>query len=278
MKKNVKNRLFEQQYNNVMKRLGTAVRRILESEIHGAVNPKSYAIVRDAIVRRNYDEDWASSVRPLNKLDAEELLHRYVSALLIFGKECPQTEDEIDEIGVFAEYAHKFIDEMGGTLDDIKSLYEKNDKVQVHNDVYEIEDISELTLEDFYDPSMNASFANYKDNCIFCRGNKIGFGVKIIDDDNNARVVVIFRDSFGEALEDFDVILHASIVNLRERFFEIKTSKVVRQFFEAYRKVNTDELIDEIDERGDDFYYKCFANAESVDDVVKGIKRMENNF
>ena len=280
MKKNVKNRLFEQQYNNVMKRLGTAVRRILESEIHGAVNrtvnPKSFANVRDAIVRRNYDEDWASSVFPLSKFDAEELLHRYVSALLIFGKECPQTEDEIDEIGVFAKYAHKFIDEMGGTLDDIKRLYEQNDKV--HNDVYEIEDISELALEDFYDPSMNASFANYKDNCIFCRGNKIGFSVKIIDDDNNARVVAIFRNSFGKALEDFDVILHASINNLRERFFEIKTSKVVRQFFEAYRKVNTDELIDEIDERGDDFYYKCFANAESVDDVVKGIKRMENNF
>ena len=184
MKKNVKNRLFEQRYNNVMKRLGTAVRRILESEV------------------------------------------------------C-----DIDE-----------------------------------DDVYEIENISELTLEDFYDPSMNASFANYKDNCIFCRGNKIGFGVKIIDDDNNARVITIFRDSFGKALEDFDVILHASLVDIMEHFFEIKTSKVVRQFFEAYRKVNTDELIDEIDERVDDFYYKCFANAESVDDVVKGIKRMENNF
>ena len=184
MKKNVKNRLFEQQYNNVMKRLGTAVRRILESEI--------------------YDTD--------------------------------------------------------------------------EDDVYEIEDISELTLEDFYDPSMNASFANYKDNCILRRGNKIGFGVKIIDNDNNnARVVAIFRNSFGEALEDFAVILRASL-DIKEHFFEIKTSKVVRQFFEAYRKVNTDELIDEIDERVDDFYYKCFANAESVDDVVKGIKRMENNF
>ena len=37
-------------------------------------------------------------------------------------------------------------------------------------------------------------------------------------------------------------------------------------------------MADEFDERADDFYYKCFANAESVDDVVKGIKRMENNF
>ena len=283
MKKNVKNRLFEQRYNNVMKRLGTAVRRILESEIHAevnrTVNPKSYANVHDAIVRRNYDEDWASSVQPLSKFDAEELLHRYVSALLIFGKECPQTEDEIDEIGVFAEYAHKFIDEMGGTLDDIKSLYyEKNDKAKARNDVYEIENISDLTLEDFYDPSMNASFANYKDNCIFCRGNKIGFGVKIIDDDNNARVIAISRDSFGKALEDLEVILYASIVDLDRSFFELRISEVVRKFLKAFRNVITDEMEDEFDERGYDFYYKCFANAESIDDVVKGIKKMENNF
>ena len=367
MKKNVKNRLFEQRYNNVMKRLGTAVRRILESEIHGAVNrtvnPKSYANVRDAIARRNYDEDWASSVRPLSKFDAVELLHRYVSALLIFGKECPQTEDEIDEIGVFAEYAHKFIDEMGGTLDDIKTLYEKNDKVKARkrvgitrgskgatkatknepsedfnfdepdeqetheveyvpvtpsydevedvptddeiedvavdddddefnipsydsvgddeDDVYEIENISELTLDQFYDSSMNASFANFNDDYILRDGKKIGFAVKINEDgeETNEREITIFRDSFGKALEDFGVILLASIIDFqREHFFEIKVDKVVREFFDAFRKVITDELADEIEERADDFYYEYFANAESVDDVVKGIKKMENNF
>ena len=184
MKKNVKNRLFEQQYNNVMKRLGTAVRRILESEV------------------------------------------------------C-----DIDE-----------------------------------DDVYEIEDISELALEDFYNPSMNASFANYKDNCIFCRDNKIGFGVKIIDNDNNARVVAIFRNSFGKALEDFDVILQASIYNMSDHFYEFKISDVVNKFYKAFKNATTDEMADEFDARADDFYYKCFANAESVDAVVKGIKRMENNF
>ena len=180
MKKNVKNRLFEQRYNNVMKRLGTAVRHILESEV-----------------------------------------------------------------------------------------------CDIDDNVYKIENISELTLEDFYDPSMNASFANYKDNCIFCRGNKIGFGVKIIDNDNNARVVAIFRNSFGEALEDFDVILQASINNLSDRFYEFKISDVVKKFFKAFRNVTTDEMADEIDERADDFYYKCFANAESVDDVVEEIEKME---
>lgn len=411
MKKNVKNRLFEQQYNNVMKRLGTAVRRILESEVcdideddeevdecggkkakfmdeddleecnesynrisrmrrldemaraavNRTVNPKSYANVRDAIARRNYDEDWASSVRPLSKFDAVELLHRYVSALLIFGKECPQTEDDIDKIGVFAEYAHKLIDEMGGTLDDIKTLYEKNDKVQSRkrvgitrglkggtkatknepaedfnfdepdeqetpevedvpatpsydevedvpandeiediavdddeddefnipsydsvgddedDDVYEIENISELTLDQFYDSSMNASFANFNDDYILRDGKKIGFAVKINEDgeESNEREITIFRDSFGKALEDFDVILQASINNLSDRFYEFRISDVVKKFFKAFRNVTTDEMADEFDERADDFYYKCFANAESVDDVVEEIEKME---
>ena len=185
MKKNVKNRLFEQRYNNVMKRLGTSVRRILESEV------------------------------------------------------C-----DID-------------------------------------DAYEIENISDLTLEDFYDPSMNASFANYKGNSsILCRGNKIGFAVRIIDNDwNKARVITIFRDSFGEALEDLDVIISSSIVDIDEsNWYEFKFNDVVEQFFKAYRHVMTDEIYDKIDERADDFYDKCFANAGSIDDVVKGIERMENNF
>lgn len=406
MKKNVKNRLFEQQYNNVMKRLGTAVRRILESEVcdideedeldieecgdndcddveecnesynrisriqrldemaraavNRTVNPKSYANVRDAIARRNYDEDWATTVRPLSKFDDVELLHRYVSALLIFGKECPQTEEEIDEIGVFAEYAHKLIDEMGGTLDDIKTLYEKNDKVQSRKrvgttrgtksaakatkdtpaedfnfdepdetetpevedvpanpsyddevedvpandevvdidddeddefnipaydsvgtdddeEIHEIENISELTLEQFYDSAMNASFADFNDDYILRDGNKIGFAVKINEDgeENNTRQITIFRDSFGKALEDFDVILQASINNLTDRFYEFQISDVVNKFFKAFRNVTTDEMANDFDERAEDFYYKCFANAESVDDVVKEIEAME---
>ena len=93
MKKNVKNRLFEQRYNNVMKRLGTSVRRILESEV-----------------------------------------------------------------------------------------------CDIDDDVYEIENISDLTLEDFYDPSMNASFVNYKNNCILCRGNKIGFSVRISDENGKYEI------------------------------------------------------------------------------------------
>ena len=394
-----------------MKRLGTAVRRILESEVcdidededdveidecdgkeanlvdeddleecnesynrisrmrrldemaraavNRTVNPKSYANVRDAIARKEYNEDWATSVRPLSKFDAEELLHRYVSALLIFGKECPQTEDEIDEIGVFAEYAHKFIDEMGGTLDDIKTLYEKNDKVKARkrvgitrgskgatkatknepsedfnfdepdeqetheveyvpvtpsydevedvptddeiedvavdddddefnipaydsvgddeDDVYEIENISELTLEQFYDSSMNASFANFNDDYILRDGKKIGFAVKINEDgeETNEREITIFRDSFGKALEDFDVILQASINNFSDHFYDFRISEVVKKFFKAFRNVTTDEMADEFDERADDFYYKCFANAESVDDVITEIEAME---
>ena len=145
------------------------------------------------------------------------------------------------------------------------------------DDVYEIENISELTLDQFYDSSMNASFANFNDDYILRDGKKIGFAVKINEDgeESNEREITIFRDSFGKALEDFDVILQASINNLSDRFYEFRISDVVKKFFKAFRNVTTDEMADEFDERADDFYYKCFANAESVDDVVEEIEKME---
>ena len=34
-------------------------------------------------------------------------------------------------------------------------------------------------------------------------------------------------------------------------------------------------MADEIEDRKEDFYYKCFANAESVDDVITEIEAME---
>ena len=117
--------------------------------------------------------------------------------------------------------------------------------------MYEIEDISELTLENFYDPSMNASFANYKDNCILCRGNKIGFPVRIADEDGNARVFSIFRDSFGKALEDLEVIFQAllAIGDASNPFYIIRFSNVVKQFYKVFKYVMTDELYDEIQDR-----------------------------
>lgn len=99
------------------------------SVVKRTINPKSMANVRDAASRRNFDENWATEIKPLAKFDDVELLHRYVAALLVFHKECPQTEEDIDNIGIFKNYAHALIDEGSGTLEDIQTLYNEQDKL-----------------------------------------------------------------------------------------------------------------------------------------------------
>ena len=91
------------------------------------VDPKALANVRDAISRRKYDEKWACDVKPLGKFDSFQLMHRYVGALMVLGKPCPNTYDEIAQIGVFRHYAYKLIELGENSLDDIIELYSQND-------------------------------------------------------------------------------------------------------------------------------------------------------
>lgn len=158
------NKMFEERYNKVMNEVARSVRAILERldedeleecfgddcieecgdmfededslnemgrrPVRSTINPKYKANVRDALGRRNYDEQWAASVKPLAKFGQDELLQRYVVGLLLLGKECPQTEEDIDDIAVFGEYARKFLAQ-GGTLQEIIDLYNEQDKITI---------------------------------------------------------------------------------------------------------------------------------------------------
>ena len=105
-----------------------AVNEMARTATNRAVDPKALANVRDAAQRRKYDEDWAKTVKPLPRFTDFDLLHRYVAALLLFNAPCPQTEEDIDKIGIFANYAHELLDG-SGTIEDIQLLYSKNDKI-----------------------------------------------------------------------------------------------------------------------------------------------------
>lgn len=105
-----------------------AVNEMARTATNRAVDPKALANVRDAAQRRKYDENWAKTAKPLPRFTDFDLLHRYVAALLLFNAPCPQTEEEIDEIGIFANYAHELLDG-SGTIEDIQLLYSKNDKI-----------------------------------------------------------------------------------------------------------------------------------------------------
>lgn len=72
---------------------------------------------------RNKSTD-AENIRPIGS-DKENLLNRYVAALIIMRKPCPETEDDIDTLKTFKLVAKRYL-QLGGTLSEIQDLYNKN--------------------------------------------------------------------------------------------------------------------------------------------------------
>ena len=118
-------------------------RRLNESEVldemaaakvHRTIAPNVINAVRDKISRHNYDKNWATSVNPLPRYNDEQLLDQYVAALIIFDAECPNTEEDIESIGIFKNYALKLLDG-SGTLQDIITKYNEQGKMTSRNRV-----------------------------------------------------------------------------------------------------------------------------------------------
>lgn len=393
--------------SSVMKELGKTVHSILEnydSKENGkgerkvvnemartatsrAVDPKALANVRDAAQRRKYDENWARTAKPLPRFTDFDLLHRYVAALLLFNAPCPQTEEDIDKIGIFANYAHELLDG-SGTIEDIQLLYSKNDKIvarerkgskraikayrgdnmpsanfdfdkeedntpapaaepetnepeetpaypsydelednapaedEVNSEdippydevedtteeepeetAYEEEDelpadeedetaadgeqiekewdsLPDITYEEYYNPLLNRSFSQINDDYLFWDADKnlIGMDVMVEDrDSKETREFKMWAPSFGKLLERFDIATEASIQNMSDKFYKVKTLPVNIRFWKAWRKygIPNDEAEDILEDHIDDFYFKHIGNANDIDEVVQFIEEMD---
>lgn len=373
------------------------------SQVERAVDSKALANVRDAAQRRKYNREWAINAQPLPKLmnDEYQLLHRYVAALLIYEAPCPETEEQIDEIGIFKNYAHAFLDENAGTLEEIQTLYNKNSKItkrerkgskraikgfrdsdvarqngpgailgddfdfdkeaaastpvpqpeQVddNNDDFDfdnrqpvenepeypsydevsggadddetpIEDVEkpvddedeldnagddetiggsdeddnapvdepedlgvermeDITYEQYYNPALNRAFSNTNDDFIkLNEDGKIGIEMSVEErDTHDKRVFFIWADSFGKLLEHYDIVSEASILNLSDKFFRIRTSPVVTKWWKQWREVGipTDEADDQLEDNISDFYFRCIGNVKDIDQLVENIQNMD---
>jgi hypothetical protein len=359
---------------------------INEMAITRAVDRKALANVRDMISRRGFDRDWATNVPALPKFDDIELLNRYVAALLVFHEQCPTTMEEVDQIGVFKNYAHKMIDDGTITLEDVKKLYDKSPALAVRprtgttraasgfrktatkdfdfdapetpapaaapaieepvidepedieepelttadnddfisssdvidnepgdypayddnddeeelpeevaaaiadsgvdtemeiednsGEIREIENINDLTADDYYDPGMNASFHAHNDDNILMEGNKVGFMIRIADEDGEILgEYKMLRDSFGKALEDYTIAAQASVIAMTDTFYDLQITKVINVFYKLFNNALNDDQQDEIDSKINKFYYGVFQSAKSVDDVIKGLEEQED--
>ena len=104
------------------------------AKVQRTIAPNVINAVRDKISRHNYNKDWATNYNPLPRYNDEQLLDQYVAALVIFGAPCPQTEADIESIGIFKNYALKLLDG-SGTLQDIITKYNEQGKMTSRNRV-----------------------------------------------------------------------------------------------------------------------------------------------
>lgn len=99
------------------------VNSLNEARIQRTIDKKLWLTVASICSRNKSTE--AEFIKPLSKMTKDEILQRYVAALLIMKKSCPETEQDIEKIKTFKLFGQKFIS-LNGTIDDIKKLYLEN--------------------------------------------------------------------------------------------------------------------------------------------------------
>ena len=92
------------------------------------IDPLLYKRVQASLAERRKHNKPLSTLQPNKGWSDEEVFNRYVSALLINGDPCPQTEEDVDKIETFAPYAHRFLNNGTYTIDDVIALYNAQDK------------------------------------------------------------------------------------------------------------------------------------------------------
>lgn len=113
-------------YRNLVESISIAIKKSINEmarlSVQRTIDRKLWLSVASTCSRNKSTE--AENIKP-GKGDKDNLLNRYVAALIIMRKPCPQTEDDIDDIKTFKLVGHKYL-ELGGTIEEIQDLYNKN--------------------------------------------------------------------------------------------------------------------------------------------------------
>ena len=113
-------------YRSLIESIGIAIKKSINEmarlSVQRTIDKKLWLSVASTCSRNKSTE--AENIKP-GKGDKDNLLNRYVAALIIMRKPCPQSEDDIDDIKTFKLVGHKYL-ELGGTIEEIQALYNKN--------------------------------------------------------------------------------------------------------------------------------------------------------
>ena len=108
--------VIEQLYESLINSLN-------EARIQRTIDKKLWLTVA-SICSRNKSTS-SEFIKPLSKMTKDEILQRYVAALLIMKKSCPETIQDIETLKTFKLFGQKYLS-LGGTIEDIKKLYLEN--------------------------------------------------------------------------------------------------------------------------------------------------------
>ena len=108
--------IIKQLYESLIKSLN-------EARIQRTINKKLWLTVASICSRNKSTE--SEFIKPLSKMSKNEILQRYVAALLIMKKPCPETEKDIESLKTFKLFGQKYLS-LNGTINDIKKLYIEN--------------------------------------------------------------------------------------------------------------------------------------------------------
>ena len=114
--------LYKNLIENISSALSQSLNEMARMSPTRTIDRKLWLTVASACSRNRSTE--AEYVKPVGN-DKDNLVQRYVAALLIMKKPCPQTVNEIDELKTFKLVAKKAF-QLGATLEDIQKLYGEN--------------------------------------------------------------------------------------------------------------------------------------------------------
>ena len=117
------NELYESLIYDIAKIVKSELNEMSKNISFRNIDRKLWLTVASTISKNKTTE--AEFIKPMNKLTLDDLLQRYVAALLITKKPCPKTKKDIETLKTYKLYGLKAL-ELGAKISDIKELYNQN--------------------------------------------------------------------------------------------------------------------------------------------------------
>jgi len=136
-------------------------------------------------------------------------------------------------------------------------------KVLCDKECNEINNIDEVTYEDYMNPDMNEAFAEFNESIIIInKDGSVSVTVEIVDcESNQEESYTVTGASFGEVLSKIYAMIWSSY-DASDRFFEVRTEELIKLFMKNFLTFVEDNT--ELDNLSDEILETCFEGVESV--------------